>query len=86
MILSLIGWIVFGLIIGAIARLLVPGDQGLSLFKTMLVGIVGSFIGGFIGYMIAGGEPLQASGLIGSVVGSVILLLIVGRSRRIEAT
>ena len=88
MLMSLLSWILFGLFIGAIARLLIPGDQGLGIVGTVLVGIVGSFIGGFIGYLISGGAPLQSSGIIGAIVGAVALLLVssrMGRQSRIEA-
>jgi len=72
--------IVVGLIAGALARLLVPGRQDLSIAMTILLGIVGSFVGGFLGYLIFGRDSgsgfLQPAGLIGSVIGAVIVLLI----------
>lgn len=74
---ALITWLVFGLIIGAIARLLMPGPQPIGILGTIAVGVVGSFIGGFAAYLIFGGEPLQASGWIGSLVGAIVLLAIV---------
>jgi uncharacterized membrane protein YeaQ/YmgE (transglycosylase-associated protein family) len=76
----IITMIVVGLIAGALARLLVPGKQSMSILTTMVLGIVGSFVGGFLGYLIfhkdAAGGFLQPSGLIGSVIGAVIVLLI----------
>ena len=80
----MIGFILFllvvGLIGGFIARTLVPGRDSLSLGGTLLLGIVGSFIGGFLGYLLfrndANDGAFQASGIIGSIVGSVIALLI----------
>src|SRR4051795_9037025 len=72
--------IIVGLIAGALARLLVPGRQELSIPGTILLGIVGSFVGGFLGYLLfhKDGQDgfFQPSGLIGSVIGSVIALLI----------
>jgi uncharacterized membrane protein YeaQ/YmgE (transglycosylase-associated protein family) len=72
--------IVVGLIAGALARLLVPGRQNISILATILLGIVGSFVGGFLGYLIFGRDGgsgfLQPAGLIGSVIGAVIVLLI----------
>ncbi len=72
--------IVIGLIGGFIARALVPGRDSLSLAGTILLGIVGSFVGGFIGYALFGNDAndgaFQASGIIGSIVGSVIALLV----------
>jgi uncharacterized membrane protein YeaQ/YmgE (transglycosylase-associated protein family) len=72
----------FGLLIGAIARFLVPGRQSLGLLTTMLLGVVGSFVGGFLGFLMFGGSPFQASGWIGSIIGAVVLLLIATRSGR----
>jgi len=87
----LISLIVIGLLAGAIARLLVPGRQHLSIGGTILLGIVGSFIGGFLGYLLfhhnAAGGFFQPSGLVGSVIGSIIALLVYERtgSRRRSA-
>jgi uncharacterized membrane protein YeaQ/YmgE (transglycosylase-associated protein family) len=90
----MIGFIVFllviGLIAGYLARLLVPGRDPMSVGQTLLLGIVGSFVGGLIGYVLfhkdGDNGAFQASGLLGSVVGAVIVLLIwravQGRSRR----
>ena len=72
--------IVVGLIAGALARLLVPGKQSMSILMTMVLGIVGSFVGGFLGYLLfhkdATDGLFQPSGLIGSVIGAIIVLLI----------
>jgi uncharacterized membrane protein YeaQ/YmgE (transglycosylase-associated protein family) len=72
--------LVVGLIAGALARLLVPGRDAIGIGGTILLGIVGSFIGGFLGYVIFGKDSaegyFQPSGLIGSIIGGVIALLI----------
>ena len=72
--------IVIGLIGGFVARALVPGRDALSLGGTLLLGIVGSFVGGFLGYLLfrndAEDGSFQASGIIGSIVGSIIALLV----------
>ena len=72
--------IVFGAIAGYLARLLVPGRDPMGCGGTILLGIVGSFIGGFIGYALFEKDlnegAFQASGIIGSVVGAVVALLI----------
>ena len=72
--------IVFGAIAGYLARLLVPGPDPMGCGGTVLLGIAGSFIGGFIGYALFEKDlnegAFQASGIVGSVVGAVIALLI----------
>ena len=72
--------IVVGLIAGFVARALVPGPDPMSVLGTMVLGIVGSFVGGFIGYLLthhdANDGALQASGIIGSIVGAVVTLLV----------
>jgi uncharacterized membrane protein YeaQ/YmgE (transglycosylase-associated protein family) len=82
----IISLLIIGLIAGALARLLVPGKQHMSILATIVLGIVGSFIGGFLGYVIlhkdAGSGFLQPSGIIGSVIGAVIALLVYLRAGR----
>lgn len=72
--------LIVGLIAGALARLLVPGKQDMSILATIVLGIVGSFVGGLLGYLIfhkdASAGLLQPAGLIGSLIGAIIALLI----------
>jgi uncharacterized membrane protein YeaQ/YmgE (transglycosylase-associated protein family) len=72
--------LIVGLIAGALARLLVPGRDPIGIGGTILLGLVGSFVGGFLGWAIFGHDKndgaFQSSGLIGSVIGAIILLLI----------
>lgn len=76
----IISLIIIGLIAGALARLLVPGKQSMSVGATILLGIVGSFIGGFLGYVLFHKDGadgfFQPAGIIGSVLGAVIALLV----------
>ena len=76
----LISLVVIGLIAGALARLIIPGKQDISIPMTIVIGIVGSFLGGFLGYLIFHKDSqngfFQPSGIIGSVIGAVIVLLI----------
>ena len=55
----ILGWIVFGLVAGAIARLLMPGRQPIGLIMTTVLGIVGSFVGGAIGNMFGSGSIMD---------------------------
>lgn len=77
MFVTIITFIVIGLIAGAVARLLVPGRDPMGIIATILLGIAGSFVGGFLAALIFGGRlALNAAGIIGSIVGAVILVLI----------
>lgn len=70
-------WALFGLVVGLIARFLVPGRQRLGLFLTIFLGIAGSFAGGFLNSVIfASGPNFQSSKWIMSIIGAVIVLLI----------
>jgi len=75
--------LIVGLIAGALARLLVPGRTAVGIRATILIGIIGSFVGGFLGYALfhhdANRGALQPSGIIGSVIGSIIVLLVYRR-------
>ena len=73
---EIMGMLLFGLVAGAIARLLMPGRQAMGLFATMLLGIAGSFLGGFLAYMIWGGEAFRTVGWMGSVLGAILLMML----------
>jgi uncharacterized membrane protein YeaQ/YmgE (transglycosylase-associated protein family) len=78
----LLGLIVVGLIAGFLARLLVPGRDPMGVFGTMVLGIVGSFVAGFLAKLLFNDTSV---GLIGSVIGAIICLLVwraVGGRRR----
>ena len=72
--------IIVGLIAGAIARLLVPGKQDIGVLATIVLGIVGSFIGGFVWDLVeyhhANFHSFHPVGIIGSIIGAWILLLL----------
>jgi uncharacterized membrane protein YeaQ/YmgE (transglycosylase-associated protein family) len=72
--------LIAGLIVGAIARLLVPGRDPIGVFGTIVLGIVGSFVGGFlenlVQYHTFSVHRFHPTGLIGSVIGAVVLLLL----------
>lgn len=76
----IISLIIIGAIAGFIARALVPGKDPMGIGATILLGIVGSFVGGFLGWALFGKDmnegALQPSGIIGSIIGAIIALLI----------
>jgi uncharacterized membrane protein YeaQ/YmgE (transglycosylase-associated protein family) len=77
---TIIGLLVIGVVAGYLARLLVPGRDSMGVGATILLGIVGSFIGGFLGYVLfhhdSSGGFVQPSSWIGSIIGAVIALLV----------
>lgn len=76
-IMTILVWLVFGLIVGAIAKLLMPGRDPGGFIVTILVGVVGSFIGGAISYALWGARgPYEPSGWIMSIIGAIVLLLV----------
>jgi uncharacterized membrane protein YeaQ/YmgE (transglycosylase-associated protein family) len=77
---GILAWIVLGLAAGAIAKLLMPGDQRGGCLLTMLLGIAGALVGGFIGRSLGYGgvETFSWASLIWAVIGSFLLLLVFG--------
>jgi uncharacterized membrane protein YeaQ/YmgE (transglycosylase-associated protein family) len=75
----LLTMLIVGLVAGFLARAIVPGDDSMSVGMTIVLGVVGSFVGGFLGWALFGKDlsqgALQPSGIIGSVVGAIIVLL-----------
>ena len=79
---GIIGWIIIGLIAGAIARWIMPGADPMGWIGTIVLGIVGSFVGGFILNLVTGnGMELSPSGIIGSILGALLVLFIWRRMR-----
>ena len=79
---GIIGWIVIGLIAGAIARWLMPGPDPMGWLGTILLGIVGSLVGGtLLNLLFGGGLELAASGILGSILGALIALWVWRRMR-----
>ncbi len=75
----MIGFVVFGLVVGALARLLVPGRQHLSILMTLVLGLVGSVIGGVVANALGTGNVFELN-FLGSVVAiaTAIVLIVVG--------
>jgi uncharacterized membrane protein YeaQ/YmgE (transglycosylase-associated protein family) len=79
----ILGWILFGLIVGALAKLVMPGRDPGGIIVTMLLGIVGALIGGWVGRALGLYSANQPAGFFMSILGAVILLwiyrLVIGR-------
>jgi uncharacterized membrane protein YeaQ/YmgE (transglycosylase-associated protein family) len=75
---GVISWIIFGLIAGALAKLLLPGDDPGGIIVTILIGIAGALIGGFIGTALGFGEVtgFNFGSFVIAIVGAIVLLLI----------
>ncbi len=86
---GLLAWILIGLIAGLIARALYPGPQPMGLVATTLLGMIGSLVGGIIGSLFSERSvfDLHPSGIVLSVVGAILCLLLLGvaRARRVRA-
>lgn len=84
---GILGWIVFGLVVGAVAKLLMPGRDPGGIIVTMLLGIVGAVVGGWLGRAMGLYGPADPAGFVMSLVGAVALLAIyrmtVGRRRTV---
>jgi uncharacterized membrane protein YeaQ/YmgE (transglycosylase-associated protein family) len=75
--LSLIILLIYGLIIGVLAKAIHPGDDPVGLVPTLLIGIGGSYVGGFISWVLGWNKgPIHASGLIMGVIGGVVCLMV----------
>jgi uncharacterized membrane protein YeaQ/YmgE (transglycosylase-associated protein family) len=71
-----------GLVVGLLARAILPGTQSLGLILTALLGIAGSFVAGFLGQALGFYGAGQGAGFIGSIVGAVLLLFVVGKLKK----
>jgi uncharacterized membrane protein YeaQ/YmgE (transglycosylase-associated protein family) len=95
MIVFILTMLIVGAIAGFVARALVPGKDSMSVPATILLGIVGSFVGGFLGYLLFGKDAaegaLQPAGIIGAILGAIVALVVYnlvtkkGSRRRINA-
>ena len=82
---SILGWILFGLLAGAVARVLTPGRQSIGCFGTLAVGVIGALIGGFLGEAVFGDEVdfgWDLKPFLLSVAGATVLLLALNALRR----
>lgn len=84
---GVLGWIVFGLVVGALAKLLMPGRDPGGFIVTILIGIAGAVLGGFLGRSLGWYGPGDGAGFLMSLLGAILLLgiyrMMVGRRQRI---
>jgi len=85
---NIIVWVVYGIVVGLISKAIYRyKDSPTGLFSTLAIGICGSFVGGFVNYLMGSGDPLQASGIVMGVLGGVLTCfayrkIIVEKNRR----
>ncbi len=79
---SILGWMLFGLIVGIIAKLVMPGRDPGGMLVTMAIGIVGAVLGGFIGRAIGWYQPGEPAGFLVATLGAILLLFIYRRAFR----
>ena len=79
-----VSWAVLGLLVGALAKFIMPGKQGGGLIKTTLLGVAGALLGGFVGSMLGVGSVsgFNLESLALAVGGALVLLVLFGRARR----
>lgn len=78
---GILSTIIFGLVIGAIARFILPGEQKMGWILTCVLGVAGSFGAGMVGQALGWYHAGQGAGWIGSIVGALVLLFVVGKLR-----
>lgn len=73
---TVLGWILFGLVVGIVAKFLTPGRDPGGFILTTLLGVAGALLGGYLGRALGFYGPNQAAGFLMSVLGAIVLLLI----------
>jgi uncharacterized membrane protein YeaQ/YmgE (transglycosylase-associated protein family) len=73
---GVIGWIIFGLIVGALAKLVMPGRDPGGIIVTMLLGVAGALVGGWLGQAVGWYRPGEGAGFFMSLLGAIVLLWI----------
>ena len=81
---SILMFLVFGLVVGLLARAIMPGNQNMGLLMTTALGVVGSVVGGFLVSLVTSHRvmELHTAGLFGSVIGAIAVLFLGGLARR----
>lgn len=68
----LLSWTVYGLVVGLCAKFLHPGDDPIGFLPTIGIGVAGSYIGGFMSFLLGKGDPFSTSGILMGVIGGVV--------------
>ena len=79
---GILGWIIFGLVVGALAKFVMPGKDPGGIIVTILLGIVGAVVGGFLGRVLGLYKEGEPAGFIGALIGAILLLWIYRKTRK----
>lgn len=83
---GILGWVLFGLVVGIVAKLVMPGKDPGGIIITILLGIVGALIGGFLGQALNLYEPGEPAGFIGATLGAILVLWVYRMASRRRVT
>lgn len=83
---GILGWILFGLVVGIVAKLIMPGKDPGGFIITIILGIVGALVGGFLGQTLNLYEPGEPAGFIGATLGAILVLWIYRMATRRRVT
>lgn len=72
---NLLIWCIYGVVVGSITKSIVPGEERLGFFQTVILGVVGSYFGGAIMYLLGKYDALSPAGLVMGVVGGIVVLM-----------
>jgi uncharacterized membrane protein YeaQ/YmgE (transglycosylase-associated protein family) len=85
---GIIGWVVFGLVVGVLAKLIMPGRDPGGCLVTILLGIAGALVGGFLGRSLGLYGPAEPAGFVMATLGAIVVLviyrLVIGRSKPVD--
>lgn len=73
---SILVWLVYGVIVGSIAKSLVPGDENMNFIKTVAVGVAGSYLGGAFMYLIGRSSQIEPAGIVVGIGGGALAIVL----------
>lgn len=79
---SLLVWCVYGIFVGSIVKSIVPGDERFGFFQTILLGVVGSYFGGAIMYMLGQYNSLSPAGVVMGILGGCLALVVYNKLQK----